>query len=159
MGLLPPSLLPQTTFSTDASGSWGCGAWYGQSWFQLQWDARAQPLSIAEKELIPIILACAVWGKSWQGCQVVCRCDNQVIMSCLRSRSSRDKGIMHLLRCLVFVEAFYHCYLHPSYIDTKSNHLANDLSCNNSSSFLSKVPSVDPHPTPISQEVLELLLD
>lgn len=157
--LPPPSLLPQTTFSTDASGSWGCSAWHGQAWFQLQWDARAQPLSIAEKELIPIILACAAWGRSWRGRQVVCLCDNQVIVACLRSRSSRHKGIMHLLRCLVFVEAFHQCYLHPSYVDTKCNHLADDLSRNHSFSFLSKVPNADPHPTPISQQLLELLLD
>ena len=66
---------------------------------------------------------------------------------------------MHLLRCLVFVEAFHHCYLYPTYIDTKSNHLADDLSRNNSSSFLSKVPNADLHPTPISQQLLDLLLD
>ena len=46
------------------------------------------------------------------------------------------------------MEAFHHCYLYSTYIDTKSNHLADDLSRNNSSSFLSKVPIVDLHPTP-----------
>ena len=100
--LPPPSLLTQTTFATDASGSWNCGAGHGQAWFQLPWDARAQPLSIAEKESIPIILACAAWGGSWRDRQVVCPFDNQVVVACLRSRTSRHKGIMHLLRCLVF---------------------------------------------------------
>ena len=27
--LPPPSLLPETTLTTDASGLWGCGAWHG----------------------------------------------------------------------------------------------------------------------------------
>jgi len=31
---------------------------HGGIWFQLQWDAAAASLLTAEKELIPIILAC-----------------------------------------------------------------------------------------------------
>ena len=126
--LPPPSLLPEITLTTDASGSWGCGAWHGDHWLQLQWDDRALPLSIATKELIPIILACAAWGRAWQGRQVLCQCDNQVVVACLKSKTSKDKEIMHLLRCLVFVEATHQCFLHPTYIDTKANHLHH--SCN-----------------------------
>ena len=157
--LPPPSHLPITAITSDASGSWGCGAWFGNSWFQVQWDARAQSLLIAEKELLPIVLACAAWGHLWRGSQVLCRCDNQVVVACLRSRTSKVKGIMHLLRCLVYLEALHQCYLFPSYIDTKSNHLADDLSRGNLHLFLSKVPSADPHPTQVSLQLLDLLLD
>jgi hypothetical protein len=66
---------------------------------------------------------------------------------------------MHLLRCLVFVEATHKCFIHPTYIDTKANHLADDLSRDNLSSFLSKVPEADQQPTPVSQPLLDLLLD
>ena len=107
--LFPPSHLPQVEMTSDASGSWGCGAWYGNSWLQLRWDSQSQALSITEKELIPIILACNTWGKAWQGLQVLCYCDNQVVVAGLRSRTSRDRGLMHLLRCLVFVEAHHQC--------------------------------------------------
>jgi hypothetical protein len=157
--LPPPSYLPRTELTSDASGSWGCGAWHLGAWFQLPWDTRAQPLSIAEKELIPIILACEAWGRSWEGRQVTCRCDNQVVVACLRSRSSRHKGLMHLLRCLVFIEARYKFYLHPTYVDTRANHLADDLSRNQLSSFLSKVPNASPLPTAVSHALLNLLLD
>jgi hypothetical protein len=54
---------------------------------------------------IPIILVCNAWGAEWDGKQVTCYCDNQVIIATIRSRSSRHKGIMHLTWCLVFVEA------------------------------------------------------
>lgn len=57
----------------------GCGAVWGYLWFQLLWDASYHNLSIAEKELIPIILAVTVWGAGWQDHQVVCHCDNQVV--------------------------------------------------------------------------------
>ena len=56
--LPPPADLPRREMTSDASGSWGCGAWHGNAWFQVQWDSRAHGLSIAEKELIPIVLAC-----------------------------------------------------------------------------------------------------
>ena len=130
--LHPPTSLPKVHVFSDASGSWGCAAWHGDAWFQVQWDVRASSLSIAEKELIPIILACEVWGRSWAGCQVVCHCDNQAVVADLRSRASKHKGMMHLLRCLVFVEASIQCFLFPTHIDTKSNHLADDLSRNGS---------------------------
>ena len=106
-----PSNLPITVLSTDASGSWESGAWWQDAWFQVQWPPQA--LSIAEKELIPIILACDTWGQQWSGSQVQCNCDNQVVVACLRSRTSRSKGLMHLLRCFVFLEARDGFYLHP----------------------------------------------
>ena len=119
--LPPPSHLPMTEFTSDASGSWGCGAWHRPlAPAQVQWGPRSQALSIAQKELIPIILACDTWGSSWHGQQVLCHCDNQVVVACLRSRTSKDRGLMHLLRCLVFVEAHTQCFLHPTYIDTKA---------------------------------------
>ena len=66
---------------------------------------------------------------------------------------------MHLLRCLVFVEAQHQCHLVAKYIDTKSNHLADDLSRNRASSFLFKVPEADHHPSLVSLPLLSLLLD
>ncbi len=34
-----------------------------------------EALSIAEKELIPIIVACQAWGEQWKGLQVLCHSD------------------------------------------------------------------------------------
>ncbi len=152
--LNPPSRLPKAHLYTDSSGSWGCAAWHEDAWFQVQWDARARPLSIAEKELIPVILACQIWGSTWGGLQIVCHSDNQSVVADLRSRSSKHKGMMHLLRCLAFVEAQVNFSLYPIYIDTKANYLADSLSRNDVCSFLSKVPSAAPHPSPVSQQLL-----
>ena len=157
--LTPPASLPRTHLFTDASGSWGCAAWHGDAWFQVEWDSLSQSLSIAEKELIPIILACQVWGSSWSGYQVICHSDNQSVVADLWSRTSKHKGMMHLLRCLVFMEAQLQCFLFPTYIDTKANHLADSLSRDDARSFLSKVPSARRHPAPVSTPLLDLLLD
>ena len=60
--LAPPAHLPTLQLVSDASGMWGCGVWHGSRWFQVQWDQRAAVLQIMVKELIPIVLAGAVWG-------------------------------------------------------------------------------------------------
>ena len=157
--LNPPTRLPRVEFTSDASGSWGCGAWHGHEWFQVQWNPASVNLSIAEKEFIPIILGCAAWGRGWHNHQVLCHCDNQVVVACLRSRTSRHKGIMHLLRCLVFVEATLGFYLVPLYTSSKENHFADALSRNNASHFLSKVPAASRTPTPVPVELIHLLLE
>ncbi len=157
--LNPPSSLAKIHLYTDASGSWGCAAWCGENWLQVRWDSRADSLSIAEKELLPIILAGHAWGATWRDCQVVCHCDNQSVVADLKSRSTKHKGMMHLLRIVVFAEASFRCSLFPSYIDTKANHLADSLSRNNACYFLSKVPSVSPHPSPVSPQLLDLVLN
>ena len=62
---------------------------------------------------------------------------------------------MHLLHSLVLVEVHLQCYLYPTYIDTKANHLADSLS----QLFLSKVLSDNAHPAVVSTLLLDLLLD
>ena len=111
--LLSPSYLPQLQMASDASGSWGCGAWHGCHWFQLQWDERSAPLSIMAKELLPIVLAVSVWGPRWNGHRIICLCDNQAVVACLHSRTSRVGHIMHMLRALTFVEAQHSFSLIP----------------------------------------------
>ena len=91
--------------------------------------------------------------------QVVCHSDNQAVVADLRSRSSRHKGMMHLLRSLVFAEARLNCSLFPVYIDTRDNYLADSLSRDNAPFFLSKVQSADAHPTTVSPHLLDLLLN
>ena len=71
------------------------------------------------------------------------------------TRSCRDSGFKHLLRCLVYVEAQIGFRLQGEYIDTHQNHLADDLSRDHVLSFLSKVPSVNTHFTPTAQSTPE----
>ena len=70
---------------TDASGSFRCGAWLPATgeWLQLGWAETAKPgdletqgSGIAWKELLPIVLACAVWEECWSRGVVTFHCDN-----------------------------------------------------------------------------------
>ena len=157
--LLPAQQLAAVEMALDASGSWGCGAWNGTQWFQLQWSEASISLPIVVKELLPIVLAAELWGSQWRNCVVHCHCDNQAVIGCLRSRTSKNKHCMHMLRVLVFVEAQHSFHFHPVYINTKANHLADNLSINNTHSFLSKVPEANRDPDQVSVPLLKLLLD
>lgn len=59
-----------TLMTSDASGSWGCGATYANLWFQVEWPADWSSDSTAPKELVPIAIATALWGPQWAGMRV-----------------------------------------------------------------------------------------
>ena len=56
-------LLPSVTVQSDASGGWGCGAVWGKLWLQVQWPSSWADVSIALKELAPIVFAALVFGR------------------------------------------------------------------------------------------------
>ena len=58
---------PDRHLFSNASGSWGCGAWSLPHWLQLSWPHSYGLSSIALMELVPIVLAAAAWGKTWRG--------------------------------------------------------------------------------------------
>lgn len=62
------------TFFSDASGSWGCGAAWHNQWLQLEWPQTWQSVKIAVKELVPAVLAMAMWGLVWSRKKVEVRC-------------------------------------------------------------------------------------
>ena len=89
---------PQCVVTSDASGHWGCGAYCEAEWFQLSWQGT--PLanaSITVKELVPLVVAAALWDRQWSGSTVMCKFDNQAVVAVIRSRTSSDKEIMHML--------------------------------------------------------------
>ena len=60
---------PEVTLTSDASGKWGCGAYWGSEWFQLEWRSTACPVdqNIATKELVPIVIAGSSLGQTMGG--------------------------------------------------------------------------------------------
>ena len=80
------------------------------------------------------------------------------IYAVIRSRTSKDHDIMHLLHCLSFMEARCEFFLSAKYIPGSCNELADDLSRNRLSSFLQKALNMSLKPTTIPQPLRELLL-
>ena len=129
-------------YFSDASGSWGCGAYSGSQWFQLAWSSGAAKYQIAVKEHLPVVLAVAVWGKDWKGLDVTCHSDNQAVVSVIRSRTSEDPDIMHSLS---FIEARYEFFLstgqrfyaqqHLSILDLAVDNPVNPVKCSKTDQF------------------------
>ena len=94
---------------SDASGVWGCGAYITSKWFSLKWCSRLQPLPIAIKELIPVVLAAAIWGNHWSSKTVLFRVDNMAVVEAINASFCKDAHLMHLIRLLVFF-ASYHSF-------------------------------------------------
>ena len=89
--------LPDFTVYSDVSGS---GAIWGNRWLQWEWEGTWADHQIAIKELIPIVVTCAVWDHQWQNKQVLVMSDNMAVVEVISALSSRDSTIMHLLRTM-----------------------------------------------------------
>lgn len=153
-----PSLAPSVEVTSDASGSYGCGGFslpYG--WFQLKWPESWQSSNIASKEMVPIVIAAAIWGCQWTQSCVCFRSDNMAVISVLRSRTCKDQLLMHLLRCLIFYAAFFRFTFTAQHVPGSLNAAADAISRNNTSLFFSLVPQV-PQAT-VPQPVIELLIN
>ena len=52
------------------------------------------------KEMVPIVLGCAVWGCELAKHLVCMQRDNFSIVAAIKTGAARDNTVMHLLRCL-----------------------------------------------------------
>eukprot|EP00731_Ephydatia_muelleri_P017226 Em0010g324a len=158
IALMPSPADGHLHFSSDAAGSWGCGASWNLRWLQIPWDARSLPLSISIKEMLPIIMAAAVWGGQWRGRQATCYCDNQAVVAVVSSRACRKDHFMHLLRYLFYIEAYHDFSLRCVHVPGATNRAADALSRNALPSFFMQVPEADPDPQPIPSRLISALL-
>lgn len=143
-------------FTSDASGSWGCGAVWAPQWFQHPWNDTWQGIGIAAKELLPIVMA--VWGPQWSHQIVKVLCDNMAVVEILKKRTSKDPLIMHLLRSLHFLNARWDIALHAKHIPGKLNYEADCLSRNHLQAFSRWMPNARQLPTPIPPVLVDLLI-
>ena len=121
---------PQVVLTCDASGSWGCGAFTSTGqWFQLALPDSWQEVHITVKELLPIVLAAAIWGPLWR-----------------------------VMRCLSFFLTHWDMMFVCSHIPGTDNCAADALSRNSLSSFQSLVPEAEADPTPIHEDLLQCLV-
>ena len=145
--------------TSDASGSWGCGAYTSDSqWFQLQLPESWVDVNIIIKELLPIVLGVAVWGSRWQGLQVSCRCDNAAMVAIVNSGRIKVERAMHLMRCLSFFLARGSVSLVCRHIPGIQNGAADALSRNALLSFQQMMPGASESPTVLPDRLLKCLV-
>ena len=128
---------PEFFIQTDASGSWGCGPLFEGRWLQLQWSPQWSEVHIMAKEILPIVLSCAVWSPILARRKVLFQCDNSSVVAALQKGSAKGNVVMHLLRCLWFFVAHYDIMLVAEHIAGADNSTADHLSRNKMHAFFS----------------------
>ena len=78
MAYFPPPASLHAEFASDASGTWGCGAWCQDEWWQCEWP-QGLSQGITFKDMFAMIVAAAVWGREWRGQHILGRCDNEAV--------------------------------------------------------------------------------
>ncbi len=151
---------PEAVVTSDASGSWGCGAWWESEWFQLQWQGLGESATygITAKELLPIVVAMASWGKRWQGRAVLARCDNMAVVAIVNSGSSREVEAMHLRRCLAFLEAKWAIQLRAEHVRGENNEVADAISRNRTDVMFGLRPQMKQRPEVVDEEILQVVV-
>ncbi len=153
----PEGQAPGQHIFSDASGSFGCGAWWESMWFQIAWTGGMEGTSIAFKELVPIVVACMLWGREWKGQVVLAHCDNMAVVEVVNAGYSKDKMLMHLVRTLFWVQAYLQVVVKAEHIPGYRNGPADAISRNNLSSFFAQVPGAARTPTQVPREAVRLL--
>jgi len=97
---------------------------FPNQWFHLQWPAGLQALSIAVKELIPVVIAATLFGHQWKSHLIKMVVDNMSVVHVLNLTYSKDPHLMHLIRILVFMAAHFDFWFQAQHVEGKSNHLA-----------------------------------
>ena len=113
---------------TDASGSVGYGAVYGNQWFHGTWPTSWLKHNITTLELYPIVAAVLVWGEEWKNKNVCFYTDNEALVAIINKQTSRDHCVMTLIRKLVLTCLQLNVSFTARHIAGRDNTLADKLS-------------------------------
>lgn len=149
---------PGAVVTSDASGQWGCGAYSGPNWFVLEWAGPISDFHITVKELVPIVVAGALWGPTWQGTTVLARCDNTAVVSIINQGTSKNVVAIHIARCLAFISTKFNFHIVAEHVRGVDNVSADALSRNNLGTLRLLYPQANQEQSVIPQSLLDLLV-
>jgi len=135
---------------SDALETFGCGAFaFSHGWFQLRRPEEWYAVHITAKELVPIVIAAAVWGPQRTRKCVCFRSDNMAVVDLLKSCTSQDQLLTHMLHYLALYAAYYRFQFTAQQILGVLNVAADALSHDNISLFHSRSTESTSHLTAV----------
>lgn len=149
--------LPNFQVGSDASGTLGYGAFLGSEWFNGRWLPHQRALSIAYKELFPVVLAAHVWCSDWARKRILFRVDNEAVVHILNSRTSKDPNIMHLMRSLLLLAAHHNFSFSAIHVPGIHNGIADALSRFNWQAFYILAPAALRQPVQVPPHIIAKL--
>ena len=116
------------------------------------WDE----VDISSKELVPVVIVAATWGKCFTSKQVCFLSDNLAVMASIGSRTAKSSLLMHLLCYLSSYCAYYQFHCPAKHILGPLNSAADAILFNNLTLFSSLAPEVPHYNPPLA--LIELLV-
>ena len=107
------------------------------------------------KELVPIVISCAVWGPELAKCVFCVQCDNSIVVAAIKKGAARDSTVIQLLRWLWFFVAHYDIHLIPEHIPGVTNKTADHLSRCHMDHFFLQNPHASPTLSVIHLEIMK----
>ena len=135
---------------TDAAGSLGFGAIFGNHWCYGEWPTEWQNRNITILEFFPIVLSLYLWGDQLSNHCVLFFTDNEALVYVINKQSCKDASLMHFVRKMVAICLRKNILFRAKHIPGVCNRLADSLSRLQVSAFKRMAPqSMDLHPTTI----------
>ena len=122
-------------------------------WYSIKLGDCWKDIHVTIKELLPIIVASAIWGQGWRRSHILFQCDNAAVVDIVNSGKSKHPLAMHYTRLLYLLGALYNFSFLCQHIPGKYNVAADALSRNNNPLFLQTHPAAESELTPIPPAV------
>ncbi|XP_033759499.1 uncharacterized protein LOC117341746 [Pecten maximus] len=146
---------------TDASATISFGGYFRGKWFSSPWpsdipEVKETSLSIAYKELYPIVVAAILWGSLWAKQQIVFWCDNEATVAIVNKGRSKYLYIMELMRKLTWCACIHNFNFRSKHVPGNCNSISDSLSRLQIRRFRNLAPQADlkPHQCPLYSEVI-----
>ena len=135
---------------TDASLV-GFGAYFQNHWFSTKWpdclpSIHESDLSMAFRELYPIVAAAVLWGKHWTSKRIMFISDNEATVYIIKKMRSKCLPIMKLMRTLTWTAAVNNFHFSAKHLAGKLNTVADHLSRLSLQKFRECAPQADQYP-------------
>jgi len=119
---------PDLQLYTDAASTIGFGGFFNGKWFQGRWPPhllinKSKGISIEWQELLPIVVACALWYPYFSGNHLQFWCDNQSTAAIINSDHSKAPRIMDLVRFLVLISMKHNFLVRARHVLRVNNEL------------------------------------
>ena len=112
------------------------------------------------KELVPIVIRCAIWGPLLVRESVLFQCNNTEVVAAVSKGSAKEPVVMHLLRSMWFFVAHFDISISISieHISGVCNGVADMLSRDKIQRFFLLNPQANLCSTPIPEELPKIVL-
>ena len=136
---------PGIVLETDASGSVGFGAICSSACFFGSWTVSMQDADI-EKELAAVVIAIQTWREQFSHRCVLVRSDNEAVVACINTHTSRSPDMMVWLRYMFVTVLLNNIHVRAVHTPGSSNCAADALSRGLIQVFRRLRPAADPQP-------------